>query len=303
MRKEEKAAEGLFCLFSLLVVFLFFQVGQAIGATVQFTDDVKVDLEGVNPAFSIAAGLWCNSLDVSGTQLGINGIMSNHPLTLKNDTRKVLELTQATSPIDLQILNSGFMNGFLHLWQENSTSSIDHLVGLEQVNKNYTVKVDNNLLPHNPFNSGDIGEITFNRTDSGDWETYTINFTIYPTDGSALELNPFDTNISSGVAFNSIMWEGSQPELDGEANCTGPDYKCALFQIATSNSSDGPWDYLGPDCTAQTYYSPDPDTPQEIGCFTDHYNQRYYKIKIILYPESDKNITPEVEKVIVNYAP
>ena len=272
------------------------------GTVVRFLNDVAVDLEGVSPSLYISSGAWCQLVNVSGTNLEVQGIMSNHPLFLKTDTHKVLQLTPIGGTVSLKLVNTNFTNGYLGQWQENSSISVDNLVGVEQVNKNYTIKVDDAGIPSNPFDSGALGEITFARTGLGAWEIFTTALTSYSAAGQNLELNVFDA--SEGVAFNSIMWQGTQPELVGEANCTGPGYKCVLLQLATSDSADGPWTYLGPDCTAGSYYNPNPNIPQEIGCCGSHYNHRYYKVKILMYPDNvDQNISPTIEKVIVNYAP
>ena len=288
----------------------FFRVGGGIseifliaeqGTVVRFVDDVKIDLEGVSSLY-ISSGAWCQSIDVSGTNFEVQGIMSNYPFFLKSSVHKVLQLTPVGGVVGLQLASANFANGFLSQWQETSSISVDHLIGVEQVNKNYTIEVDNNNIPDNPFDAGVLGEISFVRTGLGAWETFLAAFTEYPIAGQNLELDVLDAG--EGVAFNSIMWQGTQPELIGEANCTGPNYKCVLLQLATSSNPDGPWNYLGPDCTVGSYYTPNPDAPQEIGCCGNHYNHRYYKIKFLMYPDNvDRNISPTIEKIIVNYAP
>jgi hypothetical protein len=102
----------------------------------------------------------------------------------------------------------------------------------------------------------------------------------------------FDTQVTDGTALNSIMWQGNLP--------SGSHVK---FQFASSNSSSGPWTYLGPSSSSATYYEPSgPDTPMEID-LTDHNSKRYLRYKTILNPTTNKSQTPRVDDVILNWSP
>src|SRR6266850_4660156 len=58
-----------------------------------------------------------------------------------------------------------------------------------------------------------------------------------------LDSTTFDTGVTSGSQLNSVLWHGTQPA--GTA---------VRFQFATSNSSAGPWTFVGADGTANSYY-------------------------------------------------
>ncbi|MBI4993607.1 hypothetical protein HZC33_01435 [Candidatus Wolfebacteria bacterium] len=121
-----------------------------------------------------------------------------------------------------------------------------------------------------------------------------------------IESSVFDTGAANGVGFNFIMASGTTP--------FGTKFRA---QIATSNNSSGPWNYLGPSCTNSDYYfdagfAPFPgigDSPAtaEIGCQNNHNNKRYFKYKIILCSANDcvsqGTDTPQIDKIIINWSP
>jgi len=102
----------------------------------------------------------------------------------------------------------------------------------------------------------------------------------------------FDTGASSGVAINTIMWQGNKP--------SGANVK---FQIASSNSSSGPWSYFGPDGSDTTHYTPtDVNIPVQIN-LAHHSNKRYFRYKIFLESNASQTAGPRVDDVIINYSP
>ena len=107
-----------------------------------------------------------------------------------------------------------------------------------------------------------------------------------------------DTGAVNGAAYNSIMWEGTSG--------TGK----VRFQLATSNSTSGPWTFIGgPTCTGSDYYDPGaPDTPVELTCAPqNHNNQRYFKYLVQICSNSDCSTagitSPTVTSVVVNWSP
>jgi len=112
-----------------------------------------------------------------------------------------------------------------------------------------------------------------------------------PTSGN-LTSNIFDTNDADGTAINTIMWQGTLNNGD------------VKFQIASSNSSSGPWDFIGPDGTGSTYYGSGagPNIQIEID-LSDHNNKRYFRYKIFLDSNAGGTQSPQVEDVIINYSP
>lgn len=84
------------------------------------------------------------------------------------------------------------------------------------------------------------------------------------------------------AAFNRLSWEGTET---GTTNI--------LFQIAVNNDNST-WNFVGPDGTAASYFQ----EPQSVPL--NNMLGRYLKYKIILTGDGD--LTPVVDKVIVNYS-
>lgn len=112
-----------------------------------------------------------------------------------------------------------------------------------------------------------------------------------PPASGILTSSPFDTERAQGAAFNWIMWRGVQP-----TDTT------VRFQIATSDSDTGPWNYIGPDGTSGTYYEPSgKDTPIAINK-AYHHNDRYFRYQATPVSDPGHLLTPTVEDVIVNWS-
>jgi len=116
----------------------------------------------------------------------------------------------------------------------------------------------------------------------------------------------YDTTQSATIlpTYNSIMWLGSWNGSTGRVR----------FQLATSNSTGGPWNYFGsPDngvtCNSSAWYDPGAtSTPIEISCApANHNNQRYYRYKVQICSKSDcatiGSNSPIVNDVMVNWSP
>lgn len=116
----------------------------------------------------------------------------------------------------------------------------------------------------------------------------------YRTTGYIIS-STFDTTATNGVAPNSIMWLGTLPSTSH-----------VKFQFASSNSSSGPWSYVGSDGTSNTYYEPSAaNTPLKINLadVAAHNNKRYFRYKVILEPTEDRQDTPTADDVILNWSP
>ena len=102
----------------------------------------------------------------------------------------------------------------------------------------------------------------------------------------------FDTGVTSGAAFNSIFWRGTQPAGTS-----------VQFQFAVSNSSAGPWTYKGPDGSSATFYTPTgPGIPKTL-YFTIVNGFRYFRYAMTLTSNSAGTATPNATSVIVNWSP
>ena len=119
---------------------------------------------------------------------------------------------------------------------------------------------------------------------------------------STLTSSIFNTGIVGGVAYNSIMWKGTLG-----AGSTGK----VRFQLAASNSSTGPWNYIGGNtCGALDWFDPlGPNTPIELKgatCVSSWNNMQYFRYKIQMCSNDCVTAganTPTVNDVTVNWAP
>jgi hypothetical protein len=111
---------------------------------------------------------------------------------------------------------------------------------------------------------------------------------------SNLDSQPLDTHSVSGVELNSFVWQGTQP--------AGTTVK---FQFAVSNASSGPWTFVGPDGTANTYFSGTIGTPINLVSTTNGYTlfngYRYFSYRATL--STTAGSTPTVSEISVNWSP
>lgn len=143
-----------------------------------------------------------------------------------------------------------------------------------------------------------VGWISFNCNNSGIGDTCGTSDYKVKTDWRAvsaagnLTSSIFDTFRPFGAGINAIMWQGDRP--------TGTSVK---FQLATSNSSAGPWSYIGPDGSGTSYYIPaGPGIPVPVSMFY-HNNKRYFRYKIFLETDVGQSDSPMVDSVIINWSP
>jgi hypothetical protein len=106
-----------------------------------------------------------------------------------------------------------------------------------------------------------------------------------------LDSTIFDTGFTNGVQLNSVIWQGSEPSSTD-----------VRIQLATSNSSSGPWNYIGSDGSAATYYSPAPGVPAMVTA-QYHTNYRYFRYRLIMLSDSSQTATPQVDSVSIVYSP
>jgi hypothetical protein len=136
-----------------------------------------------------------------------------------------------------------------------------------------------------------VGWISFNCIDVGICGTsnYYVktSWTSAPIAGY-LYSSIFDTQVTGGASINSIIWKGS---LNGGS---------VSFQVASSNNSVGPWNYMGPDGSASTFYTANPNTIIPIN-LSYHNNQRYVRYKVIIQSDSSQTQTPIINDIIINW--
>lgn len=139
-----------------------------------------------------------------------------------------------------------------------------------------------------------VGWISFNCSNADSCATvdYSVKTDwVGSGDSASLISTVFDTAVASGTAINSIMWQGNKP--------AGASVR---FQISSSNASDGPWTYFGPDGSDTTYYSPsDTGIPVQIN-LAYHNNHRYFRYKVFLETDVAKTVSPRIDDIIINWS-
>ena len=108
---------------------------------------------------------------------------------------------------------------------------------------------------------------------------------------ATLDSSTYDTGSTGGAQLNSVMWHGTLPA--GTAT---------RFQFAVSNSSGGPWSYMGTDGTSNTYYNTGPDVSLKLD-YSFFNNFRYFRYRISLISDQSQRYTPTVNQVLVNWSP
>ncbi len=143
-----------------------------------------------------------------------------------------------------------------------------------------------------------------NCNNCGNWRTRTFWATSSAQKTGELISSVYDSQIAAGVAFNVLRWTGTRP---ADTN--------VRFQIASSNSSGGPWTYVGYDGTASTWYSPPPAVWIKIdgpgggtdGCQISpgvacHNNKRYFRYRVSLLGNYCGG-SPRVDDVALSWSP
>lgn len=105
-----------------------------------------------------------------------------------------------------------------------------------------------------------------------------------------LDSTVYDTGVTEGAQLNSFVWKGSEP--------ANTDVK---FQFAVSNASSGPWTFIGPDGSENTYYTPSVDTSQRLDYF-NFSNYRYFRYRVVLVSDRSQRVSPRVDDVLINWS-
>lgn len=96
-------------------------------------------------------------------------------------------------------------------------------------------------------------------------------------------------DLGTAVNFNSLIWEPIDQPVQAGANAL-------TFQLATSDTSTpASWDYVGPDGTADTYY-----TISNNVIWNGHNGDRYLRYKTYL-STADDSFTPQLSEVAFTY--
>ena len=163
---------------------------------------------------------------------------------------------------------------------------------------NYFTRSNNSKVFHQTDWSGGSGVTGPVSNPSNKYDTSTnikistigqITMATTTPDGT-LTSSIFDTGVSGGAGFNSLLWQGS---LGSQGT--------VKFQVAFSDDEDGPWIYYGLTSTSD-WYQPNPDVSVSFPTagLASPQNKRYIRCKINL---STVSTTPQIDDIIINWTP
>lgn len=208
-------------------------------------------------------------------------------------------LTMTTASTTSRFINgSGYNFAFQNInWNGSASSSRVYLRSASPTNQWYLQVHGTQTVQYvdakdsNASRGNTIVATGGTNVDSGN--NVNWSFTSFATTGIVYS-HIIDTQVTGGVSPNSIKWKGTLP--------VGTTVK---LQIASSNSTNGPWVFLGrgvaeTQCSTTSYYTGDPDEWIIIPA-SCHLNNRYFRYSVTL-ETNDTEVTPEVTEVIFNYA-
>ena len=104
-----------------------------------------------------------------------------------------------------------------------------------------------------------------------------------------LDSQTFDTGVANGAQLNSITWKGNVPSNTSVS-----------FEVAVSNSSSGPWNFMGPCAGSGTNGG-----IISLGSCTSYVSLvgRYFRYRVILTTNVAQTTSSRITSVIVNWSP
>lgn len=159
---------------------------------------------------------------------------------------------------------------------------------------NYRTYIDSNGNFQNYAWNDAMGWISFNCDNYGGCGSSNykvLSSWVATSEIATLDSTTYDTGSTKGAQLNSVLWHGTLPS--GTA---------VRFQFAVSNSSSGPWNFMGTDGTANTYYSTGPDSSLGLD-YNLFSNMRYFRYRIILSSNLAQTTSPKVDEVLINWSP
>jgi len=236
-----------------------------------------------------------NDVYVSGTSITGNASSSVGYISFDCATSPDPPADCSTTFPDWQVTNNG--SGYLSGWAWNDGIgwiSFDcHDTSDNCVHSNYQVRIVDSEFTDWAWNDI-VGWISFNcsKTDTCATVDYKVKISSSGITANAyLTSSTFDTGAAGGVSYNVLMYQGSKP--------TGTQVG---FQLAASNSADGPWDFKGYDGSDTTYYAPTgPNVPIALNSSL-YNNKRYYRYKIFLNSNINQTATPQVDDIVISWS-
>jgi len=164
----------LLCL-SAVFIFSFFTKADS-GAKIQFTADTIVSLTGITDGdLYIASNSECDSLSVSGSTLTIGDIPTGSDLILKTSSHNnALKIIPSGGVLDLTFESGHLSSGNITQWTLEGSNPVQaiHIVGTQEANEWYAVKVNGVLL--NNYQSNTSNEISFTYDGGFSSKVFTI---------------------------------------------------------------------------------------------------------------------------------
>lgn len=156
----------------------------------------------------------------------------------------------------------------------------------------YSVTVNPSTGVFNGFAWNDIiGWISFNGADIG-VPTYRVVTSWRAVAGyGVLDSSVIDTGSANGAQINGVSWSGTEP-VDTDVR----------IQLASSNSSGGPWTFVGSDGTGSSYFAlgagvSSPVYPWVVPA------QRYFRYRLQLVSNQAQTLAPRVDDVVIRWSP
>lgn len=290
---------------AVLIAFLFTPVPAALAATNISSSTAQ------HSAWNDEIG-WID-FNPGGSGNGNVNVLSSQLQGYASSSAGVIALDCATSPSTSCTIPYGVVNdgaGDLSGWAWNDevgwisfywgNTSANPTAGTTTLCQSYNgycgVTIDGAGVFHGWAWNDTVGWISFNcaNTSCGPSNFDVATAWVAAPKTGTLDSQTFDTGVAGGAQLNSITWKGNVP----------PPPASVVFQIAVSNSSSGPWNFVGYDGTSGTFYSSSGIAGGMIPL--SNYTSligRYFRYRVILTTNTGQTATPQVTSVIVNWSP
>ncbi len=241
-------------LIGLTVGFYAFHPGmiKASPGTIEFTDDVLLDLSGLDIDAYIAAGSRAEGVAISGADLTVSGVPVDNNFLLKTETnRKLLLFSPIGGTAGFVFSSSHVSGGYVTQWTESGTVAVSRTLSVPQSNTYYIVSVNGSEIGESPFHSGENAEIAFSRVGTGT-EVFSVN----------IDTRCKEHDMSGWAWSDGVGWVSFSCETDAGLG-TVLDYGVDLEEVV-----EGEYNLVGyawSDTVGWIYFDPDgayPGSPE-----------------------------------------
>jgi hypothetical protein len=185
--------------------------------------------------------------------------------------------------------------GWISFWSGNNGGSIPYRVKID-INGNFSGWAWNDVVGWISFNC--YQPLGSNSCGTSNYEVQTL---WAPTSTSGyLDSQTFDTGDVSGAQLNSVLWHGYMPSGVGSTGVG------VGFQFAVSNSSSGPWNFVGPNgianSTSSFWNASTPGYSIPLS-YVFYNNFRYFRYRVIIFSNTSQTMSPRIDDVEINWSP